>query len=369
MKQNIPFFSLKEQTGAIRTEIERAIAGVIDETAFVLGPELEKFEEAFARYCGARFCIGTSCGTSALHVALLGCGVGEGDEVVTVANTFVATVESIAMTGARPVIVDVRADTALLDPQRLEGAITARTKAIVPVHLFGQCCDMDPILEIAARHGLVVIEDACQAHGATYGGKRAGALGQAAAFSFYPSKNLGAFGEGGAVTTDDVGLTARIRGLRHHGQIVKNEHSVLGYNYRLHAIQAAVLRVKLAYLDGWNERRRKIAERYRRGLAQNGYWMQAEHPRCQPVYHLFPIGCPDREKVEESLKAAGIGWGRHYPVPVHLQPAFKNLGYAAGDFPVAESLMNTSLTLPMYPELRDEQVDEVCRVLAGVSSS
>jgi dTDP-4-amino-4,6-dideoxygalactose transaminase len=365
----IPFFNLGMQTSAIRPEIDLAIGGVIDNTAFVLGPGLEEFEEAFAAYCGTKYCAGTSSGTSALHAALIAFGVGAGDEVITVANTFIATVEAIAMTGARPVVVDVLEDTGLMDPAKLEGAITDKTKVIIPVHLFGQCCDMDPISEIASRHGIKVLEDACQAHGAKYKGRRAGSLGDAAAFSFYPSKNLGSFGEGGAVTTSDEKVMATIKGLRHHGQIVKNEHSVLGYNYRLHAIQAAILNVKLKYLDGWNDRRRKLAARYHAKLGGEGYWMATEHPDCEPVYHLFPIGCADKEAVGKALSEAGIGWGQHYPVPVHLQPAFLYLGYSEGDFPVAERLMRTSLTLPMFPELNEKQVDAVCEVLGGVSSA
>lgn len=366
---SIPFFHLKEQTNAIRAEVDAAIAEVIDNTAFVLGPALGRFEEAFAAYCGATYCIGTSSGTSALHAALLAYGIGEGDEVITVANTFIATVESIAMTGATPVVVDVLEDTALLDPAALERAITDRTKAIIPVHLFGQCCDMDPILDIASRSGIIVIEDACQAHGARYKGRRAGSLGHAAAFSFYPSKNLGSFGEGGAVTTGDERVAATIRGLRHHGQIVKNEHSVIGYNYRLHSLQAAVLHVKLGHLDGWNERRRSLADRYHENLEGSGFWMAARHPDCEPVYHLFPIARADIQTVGKALKDAGIGWGQHYPIPVHLQPAFSYLGYSEGDCPVAERLMNTSLTLPMFPELTGEQVDEVCRVLQSIPSA
>jgi len=296
-------------------------------------------------------------------------GVGEGDEVITVANTFIATVEAIAMTGAKPVVMDVLEDTGLMDPSKLEDAITDRTKVIIPVHLFGQCCDMDPINKIAARHGIKVLEDACQAHGAKYNGRRAGSLGDAAAFSFYPSKNLGAFGEGGAVTTSDEVVVATIKGLRHHGQIVKNEHSVLGYNYRLHSMQAAVLGVKLKHLDGWNEKRRQLAARYQANLEGSGYWMASTHSGCDPVYHLFPIGCNNKEAVGKALSKAGIGWGQHYPIPVHLQPAFSYLGYSEGDFPVAEKLMRTSLTLPMFPELKKEQVDEVCEVLKSVPSA
>jgi dTDP-4-amino-4,6-dideoxygalactose transaminase len=365
----IPFFNLSEQTNAIRDEVDQAISGVVDNTAFVLGPGLEEFEKTFAAFCGAEYCAGTSSGTSALHSAMIAFGVGEGDEVITVANTFIATVEAIAMTGAKPVVMDVLEDTGLMDPSKLEDAITDRTKVIIPVHLFGQCCDMDPINEIAARHGIKVLEDACQAHGSRYKGRRAGSLGDAAAFSFYPSKNLGAFGEGGAVTTSDENVVVTIKGLRHHGQIVKNEHSVLGYNYRLHSMQAAVLGVKLKHLDGWNEKRRQLAARYQANLEGSGFWMAATAPGCEPVYHLFPIGCKDKEAAGKALSEAGIGWGQHYPIPVHLQPAFSYLGYSEGDFPVAEKLMRTSLTLPMFPELKQEQVDEICEVLKSIAST
>ena len=365
----IPFFNLSEQTNAIRDEVDQAISGVVDKTAFVLGPGLEEFEKAFAAFCGAKYCAGTSSGTSALHSALIAFDVGEGAEVITVANTFIATVEAIAMTGAKPVVVDVLEDTGLMDPSKLEEAITDNTRVIIPVHLFGQCCDMDPINEIAARHGIKVLEDACQAHGSRYKGRRAGSLGDAAAFSFYPSKNLGAFGEGGAVTTSDEKAVATIKGLRHHGQIVKNEHSVLGYNYRLHSMQAAVLGVKLKHLDGWNEKRRQLAARYQANLEGSDFWMAATDPGCEPVYHLFPIGCKDKETVGKALSEAGIGWGQHYPIPVHLQPAFSYLGYSEGDFPIAEKLMRTSLTLPMFPELKQEQVDEVCEVLKSIPST
>ncbi len=359
----VPFFNLSEQTGKIRAEIDVAISEVIDNTAFVLGPALDRFEKDFSDFCGTRFCAGASSGTSALVLALLGYHVGPGDEVITVANTFIATVEAIAVTGATPVLVDVFEDTALMDYTKLEDAITENTKVIIPVHLFGQCCDMDPIMEIAAKHGLKVLEDSCQAHGAYYKGKRAGSLGDAAAFSFYPSKNLGSFGEGGAVTTDDEELVKRIKGLRHHGQIVKNEHSEIGYNYRLHSIQAAVLGVKLKYLDGWNEKRRILAKRYQQHLEGTGYWMASEHKDCEPVYHLFAIGTAQKEAVGKALSDAGIGWGQHYPVPIHLQPAFRHLGLSEGDFPVSERLMATGITLPMYPELEPEKVDQVCEVL------
>ena len=249
---NVPFIDLRAGTAKIRKEIDEAIARVIDKTAFVLGPEVEGFEKEFAEFCGASYCIGTSSGTSALHLALLGYGIGPGDEVITVPNTFIATVEAIAMTGAKTVLVDVEKDTSLIDVSKVEAAITPNTKAIIPVHLFGQCCDMDPLMELAEAKKIVVIEDACQAHGAFYKGKRAGSLGHAAAFSFYPSKNLGAFGEGGALTTSDDELLRRAKALRHHAQYEKNIHAEIGYNYRLDAMQAAILRVKLKYLDESN---------------------------------------------------------------------------------------------------------------------
>ena len=361
--KNIPFFSLAEQTRGIRSEVDAAIAGVVDNTAFVLGPTLEQFEKDFAAYCGTTHCAGASCGTTALQLALLAAGIGPGDEVITVANTFIATVEAIAMIGAKPVIVDVLESTALIDPALIESALTPKTKAIIPVHLFGQTCDMDAIMSIAEGKGIVVIEDSCQAHGAMYRGRRAGSLGHAGAFSFYPSKNLGAFGEGGAITTSDERIVSRVKGLRHHGQFRKNEHAELGYNYRLHSLQAAILGVKLAHLDEWNGKRRELAARYRAALGEAGFWMPEEADGCTPVYHLFPIAREDRDAIGRALTDEGIGWGQHYPVPVHLQPAFHHLGYGEGDFPVSERLMKTSLTLPMFPELTGEEVDRVCEVL------
>jgi len=365
---NIPFFSLSEATVKIRREVDEAIAEVIDNTSFVLGPVLERFEKAFADYCGVGYCAGTSSGTSALHMALLGYGIGIGDEVITVPNTFIATVEAIAMTGAKPVLVDVLEDTALIDPAKVESAVTSKTKAIIPVHLFGQCCDMDPIMEIAKKHNLKVIEDSCQAHGAEYKTKKAGSLGDVAAFSFYPSKNLGSFGEGGAITSDDGDFIAKIKGLRHHGQLSKNDHSLLGYNYRLQAIQAAVLKVKLKYLDEANSKRRELANRYKSNLENLPFWTQFEPKECKAVYHLFSISCSNKSEVTEALDRAHIGWGQHYPFPIHLQPVFADLAYKEGSFPIAEKLIKTSLTLPMFPELKLLQVDKVCKVLESVAS-
>jgi dTDP-4-amino-4,6-dideoxygalactose transaminase len=363
----IPFIDLRAGVVKIRKEIDSTIARIIDNTAFVLGPELEGFEEDFAAYCGVKHCTGTSSGTSALHLSLLGYGIGPGDEVITVPNTFIATVEAIAMTGAKPVLVDVREDTSLIDPELAAAAVTTKTRAIIPVHLFGQCCDMDPLMELARDRGLIVIEDACQAHGASYKGRRAGSLGHAAAFSFYPSKNLGAFGEGGAITTSDEGFMKRVKGLRHHAQYEKNIHAEVGYNYRLEALQAAILRVKLGYLDESNDLRRAAAGRYIENLDGTAYRLPVEREERRHVYHLFTLGCPDKIAVEKALTEAGIGWGEHYPIPVHLQPAFASLGYGEGAFPIAEKHMGEIVSLPMYPELSIEDVDRVCYILKSVT--
>jgi dTDP-4-amino-4,6-dideoxygalactose transaminase len=366
MSKKIPFFDLQTGTRKIRKEIDEAIGHVIDGTAFILGPELEAFESDFARYCETPHCVGVHSGTAALHLALASYGIGPGDEVITVPNTFIATVEAIVMAGAKPVLVDVREDNALIHVDLARAAITPRTKAIIPVHLFGQPCDMDPIMELAKKHGIVVIEDSCQGHGSTYKGRRAGSLGHAAAFSFYPSKNLGAFGEGGAITTGDPRVFERARALRHHAQFKRNVHQEMGYNYRLDSMQAAILRVKLGYLDEWNDKRRAAAKRYIDNLRGTRYWLPLESAGCRHVYHVFPIGCPDKKAVTAALTDANIGWGEHYPVPVHLQPAFAHLGKAAGSFPVAEKLMRESVSLPMFPELELEDVDRVCEVLGGV---
>lgn len=366
MSKKIPFIDLQIGTRKIRKEIDDAIGHVIDGTAFILGPELEAFESDFARYCETAHCVGVHSGTAALHLALASYGIGAGDEVITVPNTFIATVEAIVMAGAKPVLADVREDNALIDVDLVKAAITPRTKAIIPVHLFGQPCDMDPIMELAKKHGIVVIEDSCQGHGSTYKGRRAGSLGHAAAFSFYPSKNLGAFGEGGAITTGDPRVFERARALRHHAQFKRNIHQEMGYNYRLDSLQAAILRVKLGYLDEWNDKRRAAAKRYIDNLKGTRYWLPLETAGCRHVYHVFPIGCPDKKAVTTALTEANIGWGEHYPIPVHLQPAFSYLGKSAGSYPVAEKLMRESVSLPMFPELEAEDIDRVCEVLGGV---
>ncbi len=366
MSKKIPFIDLQIGTRKIRKEIDEAIGSVLDSTAFILGPALEAFESDFARYCETTHCVGVHSGTAALHLALAAYGIGPGDEVITVPNTFIATVEAIVMAGAKPVLVDVRPDDALMDVESLRAAITPRTKAIIPVHLFGQPCDMDPIMELAKKHGVIVIEDSCQAHGSAYQGRRAGSLGHAAAFSFYPSKNLGAFGEGGAITTGDPRIFERARALRHHAQFKRNVHQEMGYNYRLDSIQAAILRVKLGYLDEWNEKRRSAAKRYIDNLTGTSYWLPRESAERYHVYHVFPITCRDKKAVTAALTEANIGWGEHYPVPVHLQPAFSHLGKADGSYPAAEKHMRESVSLPMFPELAPDDIDRVCEVLRGV---
>ncbi len=369
MDNKIPFFDLQEGTRKIRAEIDEAIARVMDNTSFILGPDLESFEKEFAAYCGAAHCAGIHSGTAALHTTLIAYGIGPGDEVITVPNTFVATAEAIAMAGAKPVLVDVREDNGLIDVEKVRSAVTPRTKAIIPVHLFGQPCDMGRLMEIAKELKLVVIEDSCQAHGATYQGRKTGSLGHAAAFSFYPSKNLGACGEGGAITTSDETIVHKAKALRHHAQYERNVHRELGYNYRLDSLQAAILRVKMKYLDECNDKRRVLAGRYRKNLEGTRFWIPKESADCRPVYHLFPIVTDRKAAVCKALSSANIGWAEHYPMPVHLQPAFARLGKGEGSYPVAEKLMRGLVSLPMFPELKTEAVDRVSEVLRGVERS
>ncbi|MFH1755293.1 MAG: DegT/DnrJ/EryC1/StrS family aminotransferase, partial [Candidatus Latescibacterota bacterium] len=310
---------------------------------------------------------GVSSGTAALHVALVALGVGPGDEVITAPNTFVATIEAILHAGARPVLADVQENTFCIDPKSVARAITAKSKAIIPIHLFGQPCDMDALASLAEEHGLFILEDACQAHGAMYKGKRAGSLGNAAAFSFYPSKNLGAFGDGGAVTTNDADLARKIRALRHHAQFEKNQHSSIGYNYRLDCIQAAVLNVKLRYLNEWNDKRLGIAKRYMSGLAGTDYTFQEVIAETVSSYHIVAVRHPNSKLVLDTLDENHIGWGKHFAVPVHLQPGYRFLGYDEGSFPVCESLAGELISLPVFPELTHTQVDYVVDILSKVN--
>ncbi len=359
-RPTVPFLDLKAQIAPLRAEIDAAIADVVDNTAFVLGERLARFERAFADYCGAAHCVGVDSGTQALHLALRALGVGPGDEVITVPNTFIATVEAIVHAGATPVFVDVDPETWLMDPQRVADAVTPRTRAVVPVHLFGHVAPVDAIRE--AVGDIPVLEDACQAHGARLGDRRAGSLGDIAAFSFYPGKNLGAFGDGGAVVTGDAALADRIRRLRHHGQGAKNIHDEIGFTGRLDALQAVVLEIKLRHLDDWNARRRRVAGWYRERLAGK-VEMPVPLPGTEPVHHLFPIRHDDPEGLIARLDEAGIGAGRHYPVPCHRQPALRGIVPPDVAFPVAERLCAGIVTLPIFAEMTQEMVDAVCGVL------
>ncbi|NOX62530.1 MAG: DegT/DnrJ/EryC1/StrS family aminotransferase [Chloroflexi bacterium] len=360
---NIPLVDLKAQYQSIKPEIDAAIQRVVDNTAFIMGREVADFEQAFAEYCGVRHAIGVSSGTGALFLTLLAYGIGPGDEVITTPFTFFATGEAISQVGARPVFVDIDPVTYNIDPDKIEAAITPFTKAIMPVHLYGQPADMDPIIEIAARHNLPVIEDAAQAHGSLYKGRRAGGLGDAACFSFYPSKNLGCYGDGGAVVTNDDNVAERVRLLRDHGRVSKYEHAILGYGHRLDGIQAAVLSVKLPHLDAWNEGRRQRAARYKALLADSAVITPQHLPETTPVYHCYVVRTPHRDAVVERLRAANIGVGVHYPIPLHLQPAYRFLELERGSFPIAEQMSNEVLTLPIYAEMTDEQQDYVVEKL------
>lgn len=357
----IPFLDLRRQYDLVRDDIEAAVKGVLDSGQFILGPAVQRFEGDFARYCRTEHAVAVSSGTAALHLALLAAGVEPGDEVITVPMTFVATVAAILYAGARPIFVDVDESTWTMDAAQLEAAITPRTKAILPVHLHGLMADMEPILAMAARRGIAVIEDAAQAHGAEYRGKRAGSMGRLGCFSFYPGKNLGACGEGGAVVTDDPALAERVRVLRDWGQVRKYEHQFQGFNYRMDGIQGAILGVKLRHIEAWTEGRRRAAVAYDRNLGAIRRPSPPDH--CRHVYHVYAVRVAGRDRVRAELDQAGIGTGIHYPVPVHLQPAYAGLGYGVGDFPVSERIAAETLSLPMFPELEDGQVEEVCRAV------
>ncbi|MBV9171064.1 MAG: DegT/DnrJ/EryC1/StrS family aminotransferase [Chloroflexi bacterium] len=367
-KQVVPFVDLAAQYASISGELEEASRKVLSSTDYILGREVEAFEDEFAAYCGATCGVGVDSGTSALELALRACNIGPGDEVITAANTFIATCLAIFYTGATPVLVDVDPETFTMDVGRVAQAITPRTAAIIPVHLYGQPADMDPILDLASRHGLRVIEDACQAHGARYKGRRAGSLGDAAAFSFYPAKNLGAYGDGGMVVTNDPRLADVVRTLRNYGQRAKYEHVVPGYNRRLDSLQAALLRVKLPYLDEWNAARREHAEMYRRALAHTAVTTPAQAEYADAVWHLYVIHCHDRAQVQAVLARAGIATMIHYPIPVHLQEANAQIGCVHGDLPITERLAHEILSLPMYAELSPRQIEHVTETLAQVTT-
>ena len=357
---NIPFLDLKIQYNAIKEEIALALHNVLDSTAFAGGPFVEKFEKEFAAFCQSGFAVGVGSGTDALWIALLCLGIGQGDEVITTPNTFIATAEAITFCGAKPVFVDIDEQTYTMNPDLLKGVITTKTKAIIPVHLFGQPADMDPIIKIAQEHGLFVIEDACQAHGAEYKGRSAGSIGHAGCFSFYPGKNLGAYGEAGAVVTNSAELAENIKRFRDHGQAKKYFHSMIGWNARMDGFQGAVLSVKLKHLPAWNEARRENAKHYNELFADvNKVKTPVEDSFAQHVYHIYAIRTKNRDALMRALAGKNIFCGIHYPIPLHLQEAYRSLGYGPGTFPVAEKCAAEFLSLPMFPELTGDQIKAV----------
>jgi dTDP-4-amino-4,6-dideoxygalactose transaminase len=364
---HVPFLNLRAAHDPLRAELLAAIAEVIDTSAFAGGPFVAKFEADFAAFCKTEHAIGLGNGTDALWLSLLALGVGPGDEVITVPSTFLATAEAITYAGAKPVFVDIEEQTCTMNPELLEKAITPRTKAIIPVHLFGQIADMDPIMQLARQHGLAVIEDACQAHGAEYKGQAAGSIGDTGCFSFYPGKNLGALGEAGAVTTNNAELKQKVQMLRDHGQSRKYYHAVVGWNARMDGFQGAALQIKLRHLAKGNAARREHARRYDELLGNvEGLIVPQVAPGRVHVYHIYALRVQRRDWVLQTLASRGVACGIHYPVPVHLQEAYSSLGYARGSFPVAERCADEFLSLPMFPELTPEQIDYVGREVSTV---
>jgi dTDP-4-amino-4,6-dideoxygalactose transaminase len=356
---NIPFVDLRKQYAPLKDEILSGISRVLDGMQLFLGENVQALEKEFAQFCDAAHGIGVSDGTAALNIILRAMDIGPGDEVITVSHTFIATAEAILLTGAKPVFVDIDPDTYLMDISQVEAKITPRTKAILPVHLYGQTVDMDPLMDIAKQHGLRVVEDACQAHGAEYKGGKAGALGDAAGFSFYYSKNLGGYGEGGFITTNNTELATKIRKIRDHGSGVRYHHDLVGMNGRLDEIQAVVLRAKLPHLAIWNEKRREHAHLYNELLKGTPAIIPAECSGNTPVYHLYVISTPKRDELQAFLKGRGIFTGIHYPIPVHLQKAMEFMGYKQGDLPVTENVTPQILSLPMFAELEEDQIRAV----------
>jgi len=362
----VPYSDLPGQYAALREEILAALDRVGSKAAFILGEEVQEFEREFAAFCGVKHCVAVNSGTSALHLALLGVGVQAGDEVITTPNTFIATAEAISYTGAKPVFLDIDPRTANIDPARIAAAVTPRTRAILPVHLYGLAAEMDPILEIAAQHKLAVIEDACQAHGARYHGKRVGGIGNAAAFSFYPAKNLGADGEGGALATNDDALAAQARALRSHGESRRYFHDTIGYNYRMDGFQGAILRIKLRRLEQWNARRKALAEIYRRTLAGARVELQGGGASSERVDHLMVVYVAHRDAVRLQLEERGVQTGVHYPLPVHLQKPYLAMGYQHGDFRHAERACERVMSMPLYPEMSDQQAAYAAQTLREI---
>jgi dTDP-4-amino-4,6-dideoxygalactose transaminase len=356
---NVPFVDLRAQHRGIRDELDRAIQQVMERADFALGEDVARFEEEFAAFCGTHYAVGVDSGLSALELSLRALGIGPGDDVIVPAHTFIATAAAVTFAGAQPTLVDVDPTTYNIDVAQIEAAITPRTRAIIPVHLYGLPAEMDAILHLADKHGLVVIEDACQAHGAYYKGRRVGSLGHASAFSFYPTKNLGGCGDGGMVVTDDAQVAERVRTMRNCGQKVKYRHELPPFNHRLDTLQAAILRVKLRYLEGWNQARRRNAALYTKLLAGSGVVTPVEAPDSGHVYHLYVVRTPQRDALQAHLREQGTGTGIHYPIPIHLQPFYAQNGFRRGQFPVTEQWCDEILSLPMFPEMTAEQVRHV----------
>jgi dTDP-4-amino-4,6-dideoxygalactose transaminase len=352
----ISLVDLKAQYASIRGEIDSTIQRVLDNTSFILGKEVASFEQAFSEFIGVKGAVGIGSGTAALQLAMLACGIGPGDEVITSAHTFIATAEAISQTGARPIFVDIDPRTYNLDPNQVESAVTSRTRAILPVHLYGQPADLNPLLDIAGRRDLWLIEDAAQAHAAEYNGRRCGSIGRLACFSFYPGKNLGAYGDAGAVTSNDESLLAKVRKLHDHGRTTKYEHDEIGWGERLDALQAAVLAAKLPHLEAWTEARRSHARLYNELLAGCDVVTPYESPDSRHVYHLYVIRARRRDELLEFLKSKGVDAGIHYPIPLHRQPAYAKLGYSDLHLPISEQAAAEVLSLPMYPELTEPQI-------------
>lgn len=364
MKKNIDLIDLKKQYLAIKNEIDKAIQKVVENTSFILGKEVSDFEKNFSNYCNTKYCIGVSSGTDALYLSMKALGIGPGDEVITTANTFIGTVLAISHCGAKPILVDCSESDYNIDVNKIESSITEKTKAILPVHLYGQPADMDSILELAEKYNLDIIEDACQAHGAEYRKKRVGGIGRIGCFSFYPTKNLGSYGDGGAITTNDPDLAEKIKLLRNSGQKIKYNSIIKGYNCRLDSLQAAILNVKLKYLDKWNEQRRKNAKLYNELLEKdNNTITPYERNEVKHVYHLYVIRTKMRDKLMENLKLKGISTRVYYPIPIHLQQAYKDLGYSKGSFPVTEEYSNSVLALPIFPELKKEEIKYIANII------
>ena len=359
---SIPFVDLKNQYQNIKEDVLSEISQALDSMQLFLGKNVQALESDFADYCNTNFAIGVSSGTDALHIALRAGGIGQGDEVITVSHTFIATVEAIILAGAKPVLIDIDPATYNMDTSQLKQAITAKTKAIIPVHMYGHPADMDPILEIARAHSLMIIEDACQAHGAQYKGQRIGSIGNAGCFSFYFTKNLGAYGEGGIITTSDPDIAEQCRMIRDHGQNAKYYHAVIGFNGRLDELQAALLKVKLPYLEEWLEKRRSLAQAYNDGLPDR-YVKPQEMPWARHVYHLYVVRIPERDRLREWLERNGIGAGMHYPIPIHLQGAWHAYGEGEVSLPVTEKITKEILSLPMFPHMTKEQIEFVCDTL------